>query len=134
MAMAPPPVLVDSSWYVTVGKRGGDPLGLLESVAQVRDVATCGVVRAEVARGLRSEKMLDVFREAWDVMLYVPTDNKLWSEVESTIWWLDRSIGGSLPLADIVIACCARRIGAVVLTLDKHFQRIPGIVAVDRIV
>ena len=132
--MAANPVLVDSSWYITVGKKGGDPLGLLEEVAQIRDVATCGVVRCEVARGLRSPTVLEEFQAAWDVMMYVPTDNKLWQEVESTIWRLDRTIGGALPLADIVIACCARRIGAVVLTFDKHFDKIPGIVAVDRIV
>jgi predicted nucleic acid-binding protein len=132
--MAASPVLVDSCWYITVGKKGGDPLGLLEAVAEVRDVATCGVVRCEVARGVKNPKTLKVFQEAWDVMMYVPTDNKLWQEVESTVWQIDRTLGGALPLADIVIACCARRIGAVVLTFDRHFQRIPGIVAVERIV
>ena len=132
--MAASPVLVDSSWYISVGKKGGDPLGLLQSVAADRDVATCGIVRCEVARGVRSPKALRVFQEAWDVMLYVPTDNRLWRDVESTAWQIDRTLGGALPLADIVIACCARRIGAVVLTFDRHFQKIPGIVAVDRIV
>jgi predicted nucleic acid-binding protein len=132
--MAASPVLVDSSWYIAVGRKGGDPLGLLGSVAEARDVATCGIVRCEVARGLRSPKALRVFQAAWDVMMCVPTDNKLWQDVESTVWQIDRTLGGALPLADIIIACCARRIGAVVLTFDRHFQRIPGIVAVDRIV
>jgi predicted nucleic acid-binding protein len=132
--MAASPVLVDSSWYITVGKKGGNPLGTLEALSEVRDVATCGIVRCEVARGAANPKILRLFQAAWDVMLYVPTDNKLWQEVESTIWQLDRTIGGALPLADIVIACCARRIGAVVLTFDRHFQKIPGIVAVERIV
>lgn len=128
------PVLVDSSWYITTAKTGGNPLAMLESIAQVRDVATCGIVRCEVARGLRSPKALREFQAAWDVMLYVPTDNKLWLEIEGLVWHLDRNIGGALPLADIVIAACARRIGAVVLTFDKHFEKLPGIVAVDRIV
>lgn len=132
--MAGSPVLVDSSWYIAVGKKGGNPIGFLEDIAEVRDIATCGVVRCEVARGLLNKKALTLFRAAWDVMLYVPTDNKLWQEVEDLAWQMDRTIGGSLPLADIVIACCARRIGAVVLTFDRHFQTIPGIVAVDRIV
>jgi len=132
--MAANPVLVDSSWYINIGKNGGDPLRLLAAVALVRDVATCGIVRCEVARGLKSPKALRLFQSAWDVMLYVPTDAGLWTDVESTVWQLDRTIGGALPLADIVIACCARRIGAVVLTFDQHFQKIPGIVAVDRIV
>jgi predicted nucleic acid-binding protein len=36
-----------------------------------------------------------------------------------------------VPLTDAVIACCARRIGAVVLTHDEHFQVIPGIRSID---
>jgi predicted nucleic acid-binding protein len=32
-----------------------------------------------------------------------------------------------LPAQDILIACCARRIGAVVLTMDTHFSDIPGL-------
>ena len=94
--MAASPVLVDSSWYIGVGRKGGDPLGLLESVAQARDVATCGIVRCEVARGVRSPKALRVFQEAWDVMLYVPTDNRLWRDVESTAP-LDALARGEVP-------------------------------------
>ena len=128
------PVLVDSSWYITMAKRSYDPLILLDRIAEVRDVATCGVIRCEVARGVRDRKVLREFQAAWEVMQYVPTDNRFWLEVENFAWELDRAIGGALPLADIAIACCARRIGAVVLTFDQHFTRIPGIVAVSQIV
>jgi predicted nucleic acid-binding protein len=62
-------------------------------------------------------------------MINVPTDNRLWDQVEQTLWELDRQ-GRIIPLTDAVIACCAQRVGAVVLTLDQHFQHIPGIRAV----
>jgi predicted nucleic acid-binding protein len=65
-------------------------------------------------------------------MLNVPLDNKLMAEAESLAWKLDRS-GLTLPLPDILIACCARRIGAVLLTHDDHFSLIPGIRSTDRI-
>ncbi len=58
--------------------------------------------------------------------------NRLWGEVEDTLWDLDRH-GTVLPLTHVIIACCARRVGAVVLTFDHHFQQIPGIRATDRI-
>ena len=127
------PVLVDSSYYLGLARDGRDPLRALAVLGAQRDVATCGVVRCEVARGIRDEAILGRFRRAWDVMLYVPTDNRLWHEVEETLWRLDRQ-GVCLPLPDILIACCARRIQAVVLTFDKHFGAIPGIRAVDEIV
>ena len=104
----------------------------LLAIATVRDVATCGIVRCEVARGLREPGLLRKFQARWDVMLYVPTDNKLWAEAELMLWRLDRQ-GINLPLQDVAIAACARRIGAVVLTHDHHFHQIPGIQATDRI-
>ncbi len=127
------PVLVDSSWYIALMREGRHPLRELQPIAHVRDVATCGIVRAEVARGIRDAGLLRKFRARWDVMLQVPTDNRLWDNVENLAWQLDRQ-GVVLPLTDIVIACCARRIGAVVLTYDKHFSVIPGIQTADRIV
>ena len=114
-------------------RAGLHPLRELRPIATVRDIATCGIVRCEVARGIRDEDLLEKFQERWDVMQFVPTDSRLWADVESMAWRLDRT-GKTLPLADIIIACCALRIGAVVLTFDQHFQSIPGIVAVERIV
>ncbi len=127
------PVLVDSSFYIGLAREGRDPLRALAVLAAQRDVATCGVVRCEVARGIKSETVLQRFRRVWDVMMYVPTDNRLWFDVECTLWELDRQ-GICLPLTDVVIACCARRIQAVVLTFDAHFQVIPGIRAVREII
>lgn len=131
--MAVNPVLVDSSYYIGLSREGRDPLRELAVVAAQRDVAVCGVIRCEVAHGIRMPAVLAKFRRAWDVMLYVPTDFRLWREAEQTLWELDRE-GTTLPLQDVVIACCARRINAVVLTFDKHFQSIPGIRAVNEIV
>jgi predicted nucleic acid-binding protein len=126
------PVLADSSFYIRSLLEGRDPLRALAVEAAQRDLAICGVVRVEVGRALRPMERWRKFQAAWDVMLNVPTDNRLWADVEATAWQLDRG-GVILPLSDVVIACCARRIGAVVLTYDEHFQRIPGVRAVSRL-
>lgn len=126
------PVLVDSSFYVRSLREGRDPLRALAVEAARRDLAVCGVVRVEVGRAVRPIERWRRFQAAWDVMLNVPTDSRLWAEVEATAWHLDRG-GVILPLSDLVIACCARRIGAVVLTYDEHFQRIPDVRAVSRL-
>ena len=127
------PVLIDSSWYIRLMRTGRSPLSELQPMSSVRDLATCGVVRCEVGRGIADPNLLRKFQARWDVMLYVPTDNRLWVEVETLAWEMDR-LGKILPLQDLVIACCARRINAVVLTFDGHFAEIPGIVATERIV
>ncbi len=60
------------------------------------------------------------------VLQNVPTDNRLWEETSELAWELDRK-GWVIPALDIVIACSAKRIGAAVLTTDKHFEKIPGL-------
>ena len=131
--MAANPVLVDSSYYIGLLRKGRDPLLGLAVISAQRDVATCGVVRCEVGRGLQLESNRRRFSTAWELMIYVPADNRIWSDAEELLWRLDRQ-GKPIPLTDAVIACCALRIGAVVLTFDKHFDSVPGLTAVERIV
>jgi predicted nucleic acid-binding protein len=130
--MAASPVLADSSFYIRLLRERQDPLRALALTAATRDLVICGVVRCEVGRALRPERVRQQFREFWDAMINVPTDDRLWAQVEQTLWDLDRS-SITVPLTDAVIACCARRVGAVVLTHDHHFHLIPGVRAIDRL-
>ncbi|MDA1276417.1 MAG: PIN domain-containing protein [Verrucomicrobia bacterium] len=130
--MAASPVLADSSFYIRLMREKLDPLRALSLAAATRDVATCGIVRVEVGRAILPLELWKKFQAAWSVMIYVHSDNRLWEEVEAMAWQLDRS-GVILPLPDLVIACCAKRIGAVVLTFDGHFQQIPGVRAVSEL-
>ena len=131
--MAASPVLVDSSFYIRAARQGNDPLQLLAPLTATRDVAVCGVIRCEVGRGVKEPKILERYQSFWNVMVNVPTDNRMWEAVEKMLWRLDRQ-GTILPLTDVVIACCALRIGAVVLTHDEHFQHIPGVKACEQII
>lgn len=130
--MAATPVLADSSFYIRLLRHGQDPLKALALTAATRDVAICGVVRCEVGRALVPPRVRQKFTDAWNVMINVPTDNRMWHEVEKMAWDLDRK-GRMLPLTDIIIACCALRISAVVLTHDKHFYEIPGLRVVEQL-
>jgi predicted nucleic acid-binding protein len=128
--MAANPVLADSSYYIQSLRCGQDPLRALALAAATRDLVVCGVVRCEVGRALRSPAVLKRFQGFWDVMINVPTDHRLWEEAQRMLWTLDRQ-GQILSLMDVVIACCALRIDAVVLTFDSDFSRIPGLRTVD---
>lgn len=130
--MAASPVLADSSFYIRLLRQRQDPLRALALAAATRDVAICGVVRCEVGRALRPPAVRQRFHAFWDVSINVPTDNRIWEEAERTLWELDRE-GIVLPLTDVLIARCAMRIGAVVLTYDDHFNHIPGVRAVNRL-
>lgn len=128
--MAANPVLPDSNFYIDCLRDGRDPLIELRLTAATRDLVVSPVVRCEVGRGIRSKKVLKRLHAAWDVMINVPTDARLWRDAERTLWELDRE-GRQIPLTDALIACSARRVAADVLTRDKHFHWIDGIRVVE---
>ena len=120
------PVLVDSNVYIGLLRRGLDPAEILGDWIGSGDLATCGMVRLEVERGLKIEKIRRRVGAFFDVLINVPTSNKIWENSASLAWTLDRS-GITLPAQDILIATCAQEIGAAVLTDDKHFEEFTGL-------
>ena len=88
------------------------------------ELATCGVVRCEVLRGVAQPAAKTKLAGFFDLIVNVPTDDSTWQATEELAWQLDRA-GRVLPLTDVLIAVCALTTGASVLTLDRHFSMIP---------
>lgn len=123
-------VLVDSCVWIGLLRSGLDPVRELTSRAREADLATCGMVRVEVLRGVVNRRVHDALRAFFDVMQNSPTDNRIWEDAAEVAWQLGRR-GLHLPAQDILIASCARRIGATVLTHDNHFHDIPGAIVLS---
>jgi predicted nucleic acid-binding protein len=120
-------VLVDSNVFIGLLRRGVDPVGALGEWAGSADLATCGMVRLEVERGLRPGRVRDRIGAFFDVLLMIHTGNRVWFLATEIAWKLGRR-GLTLPAQDCLIAACALTAGAAVLTDDRHFQQIPGLV------
>jgi predicted nucleic acid-binding protein len=119
-------ILVDSNVFINLLKRGRDPACLLLEWIGNRNLATCGMVRLEVLRGITLPKSYRNTSAFFDVMVNIPSNNRLWDEAAELAWKLDRK-GFVIPGTDVVIAASAMRIGAAILTSDRHFQKIPGL-------
>lgn len=119
-------LLVDSNIYIGLLRRQIDPSVALLEHYDTLNLATCGMVKLEVVRGLRASRLRERLEHLMKVMLYVPTDNRLWEDATQLAWELDRR-GKVIPGPDVVIAACARRLQADILTLDAHFDGIPGL-------
>lgn len=119
-------VLVDSNVFIKLFKARLDPGRELLERYDLEDLATCGMVRLEVLRGIATPKARDALEGFFNVMQNVQTDNKLWESACRLGWEVTRS-GYNLPAQDIIIAACAIRVEAAVLTYDKHFDHIPGV-------
>jgi len=119
-------VLVDSNVFMDLLNRRRDPAIWLVEWAGQSNLATCGMVRLEVLRGIKSFKQFTQIRAFMDVMVDVPSNQQLWSAATELAWKLDRK-GLVIPSADLVIAASALRLDAAVLTSDTHFAQIEGL-------
>lgn len=121
-------VLVDSNVYIDLLRAKRDAVADLHDWAagRERNLAICGMIRVEVLRGLRSLKAFRSIAALMDVMINIPSDNRMWSDAVDLAWSLDRQ-GIVIPGADAVIAASAIRLGAAVMTSDAHFSKIAGL-------
>lgn len=119
-------ILVDSSLYIDWLRRRVEPHRRLEPWLRSGEVCGCGVVRAEVLRGVVDPAQKSRIEEFFELLPEVPCDAELWREAANLAWRLDRQ-GKVLPLTDIVIAACAFRAGATLISTDPHFGEIPDL-------
>ena len=117
---------MDSTHYIEWLRNRTDFAHLLESWIRSQSLFICGIIRAEVIRGIISPKQRRRVEEFFELIPEIPTDSKIWNKVSDLAWRMDRE-GMILPLSDLIIAACAMRVGATVITLDQHFHEIPGL-------
>lgn len=125
-------VLPDSNFFIRSLREGADPFRLLEPHAATTEFITCGVVIAEVTRGLRAPSLRQRFEHGFSFMTCVATSATIWERTAQLAWTLDRQ-GNILHIPDLVIAACALEADATVLTFDVDFQKIPGLRVIDRL-
>ena len=121
-------VMVDSNVYIDLLRRRKDVVSTLYDWAEFRGggLVICGMIRLEVLRGLKSLQAFQSISALMDVMINIPSDDRLWREATDLAWNLDRQ-GTVIPGPDVVIAASAISIGAAVMTSDAHFFRIEGL-------
>jgi predicted nucleic acid-binding protein len=118
--------LVDSTVFISWMRSGRNPIRILAPWIHTGSLVGCGIVRAEVLRGMVALPARQEMTLLFDHIPDVPLAVDGWSDVAELAWELDRD-GKVLPLTDVAIAICARRSHATLVTRDRHFQAIPGI-------
>jgi predicted nucleic acid-binding protein len=112
--------------YIHWQRAGRDPRHVLHPWFVQGKLYQCGIIRAEYLRGLRNPEFRSSLEAFFDLIPEIPTDGKLWREATNLAWKLDRS-GKVLPLTDVLIASCALRAGALLISPDRHFAGIEGL-------
>jgi predicted nucleic acid-binding protein len=122
------PILVDSAIYIDRLRAGEDLPRLLLPQLKRGMLYNCGVVRAEVIRGVKNLRVKTELNDFFNIKPEVPTKARIWQKISELAWTLDRTVGGHRPLTELVIAQCAIHVGAVLVSPDAHFRDIPGLI------
>ncbi|MDP8256650.1 MAG: PIN domain-containing protein [Candidatus Alcyoniella australis] len=117
-------VLIDTSAWIAA-LRGSERRiqravdGLLESDRAL----FCGVVEMELLHGLRPRERKTLL-PLFEALPYVQLDREDWRSVGKLRGEL-RAKGKIIPATDALIAALCLRLGVQLLSLDKHFDRLP---------
>lgn len=114
-------VLIDSSIWIDFLRDGETRHAELAAAMRAGRASLCEPVWVELwsgTRGKREEKILNQMRDCCD-----------WLEVDAGTWRIAadlkrsaRRTGLNCPLANVLIAACAKRHGASLMHRDKHFD------------
>lgn len=119
-------ILVDSTKYISWMRQGRNPVALLATSLTAGELLTCGIVRIEVLRGVIKPKAKAELTRFLNIVPEIPLTAALLRNAAELAWTLDRQ-GWVLPVSDLIIAPCARRARATIITEDAHFRQITNL-------
>lgn len=131
--MLPDRILPDTCAWIDFFRGRQTPLAeaLGESLMRA-EVATCGVVIYELLQGIRDPREEELVRNAFQALSHLEMTRELWIRAGRLSARL-RSSGHTLPFSDIMIAVLALENGCAVLTVDQHFDAIPELKVVNKL-
>lgn len=90
------------------------------------EVYTCGIVKYELVQGVRSDKEEKTLLDALHAVTYLEVTESLWIRAGRLSSVL-RKKGVTIPLSDIIVAVLALENDLTILTVDRHFEQVPGV-------
>ena len=117
--------LIDSSKIIQWIREGRNPVRILQPFIMADQLVTCGVIRIEVIRGAIKPAVREELSSLFDAIPEVQMTVSLWKRTTDIAWDLDRR-GIVLPTTYLIIACCSHHARASIVTIDPHFDSIPG--------
>lgn len=118
-------VLIDTSaWIEFLRSKNAMSANIIEAVQrhlELDQARLCGVVQAELVRGIKTPKELDRLQLLFETVPLLETLDTDWLAAGHLARQL-RARGKTVPLTDALIAVVAMRCKAQVLTLDQHFS------------
>ncbi len=117
-------VIIDTCLWIEFFRSKSELSDRVKALIRDKQVAGTGIILSELLQGARGEKERNVISTIFTSLEYIEMTRDLWIKTGSLAGKL-RSLGKTIPLSDISIACCAMEKGYRVFTIDRHFLDIP---------
>jgi len=121
-----PKVIADTCIWIEFFRTKSEISNRLRDLISKNLVAGIGIIIAELLQGIKTNKEREIIKEIFNTIEYLEITKDIWLESGNLAREL-RSQGKTVPLSDIIIACCAKKQKYQIFTIDKHFQIIPDI-------
>jgi predicted nucleic acid-binding protein len=125
--MPPNRILPDTCAWIDFFRGRQTPFAVaIEQALLNGEVVTCGIVLFELLQGIKNPKEEALVQNAFQALPHLEMSRDLWLKAGKLSSRL-RASGHMLPLSDIIIASIALEQDCTVLTVDRHFETVPGL-------
>ncbi len=113
-------ILVDTNIIIDFWKR---PTEKAQEIFESEEIAICGITKAELIHGAKSEKEINIIIEALEDFNMFEISKNDWIEIGKLLNRVKKK-GISVPFQDAVIGYLAIKNNSELWTNDKHFKMI----------
>ncbi len=117
-------ILVDTNVIIDFWK---NPTQDVQQVFITQKVAVCGIVKAELIHGARSEEDIRKINEALSGFHYLIIHDSIWDGFALILYRLKKN-GITLPFQDAFLAALSIQADAEIWSNDRHFQLIQRVI------
>ncbi len=116
--------LVDTSVWIDYFRDRNKILNdFIDRLIDENKVYICGIVKAEILIGTRTQKEYDLMKNSLASISSIPTDDQIFDLTSNTGFKLRRK-GITVPMSDLVIAVQCYYNNLILIENDKHFDKI----------
>ena len=119
-------VIADTCIWIEFFRTKSEISNRLKDLISTNLVAGVGIIIAELLQGIKTDKEREIIIDIFNTIEYLEITKDIWIESGILARRL-RTQGKTIPLSDIIIACCAKKYQYQIFTIDQHFQTVPNI-------
>lgn len=120
-------VIADTSVWITFQRQPDSDVGRrFQSLLANEEVVMVGPVLTEMLQGARSEREFTFFAERLKALAFLETDQDTWIQAAELNFRLKQQ-GRLMAFADLIVSALALQHDVPVYTVDRDYQRVPGL-------